>query len=114
MIITQKLIEELRTKRGYWTKHCFERLGVAYPPLGKWRERIVGNEIPDITDGEFQDLRSTMKDVREEVYAVEEPNAPIGASTAAVDLSNLASLLLSQIENYEFQIIIKVNKRNEK
>ncbi|HOX57141.1 MAG TPA: hypothetical protein P5205_08350 [Candidatus Paceibacterota bacterium] len=49
MKITYKLINDLMTPRGAWTRDTLRKLGVKWPPKHGWKERIVGNEIPDTT-----------------------------------------------------------------
>ena len=51
MIITNKMIESLRTPAGGFTRDHFRLLGVSYPPKKGWKHKLIGKEAsPELTD----------------------------------------------------------------
>ena len=61
MIITNELIESLKTRNGGWTKRSLAVLGINWPPTKGWKNRIIGNELA-ITDLQLADLIETRHD----------------------------------------------------
>jgi len=54
MIITNELIEQLKTAAGGWTKESLALMGVDWPPQKGWKERIIGNEMDERTFAQLQ------------------------------------------------------------
>lgn len=48
MIITDELIESLKTNNGGFTKKTLKTLGVSWPPRRGWKRAIIGKEVPDV------------------------------------------------------------------
>ena len=42
MQITYQLINSLKTEKSGWTKDSLKYLGVDWPPVKGWKERIIG------------------------------------------------------------------------
>lgn len=46
-IITNELIESLKTPNGAWTRATLSALDISWPPLNGWKHRIIGQQISD-------------------------------------------------------------------
>ncbi len=44
-LITLEVIEKLKTRAGGWTRRDLALLGVPWPPVSGWKDRIIGNEM---------------------------------------------------------------------
>lgn len=44
-IITEELIESLKTPAGAWTRKTLAMLGVSWPPASGWKRRIIGTRV---------------------------------------------------------------------
>lgn len=53
-IVTNALIESVKTQRGAWTRRQLELLGVAWPPKKGWRHRSIGKVLTDEALAEMQ------------------------------------------------------------
>jgi len=63
MIVTRKYIMKFRTDKGAWTKPQIEALGIDWPPRKGWIDRVVGKELSERSQCEFQ-LRIGIKAFR--------------------------------------------------
>lgn len=55
MQVTREFIMAHRTVRGAWTKVQIEALGLRWPPLQGWIDRVVGQELTDAQAKQFRD-----------------------------------------------------------
>ena len=63
MRISREYIMEYRTDKGSWTQPQLEALGVEWPPVKGWIERISGNELSPGDQKTFQS-KVTIKQFR--------------------------------------------------
>ncbi len=47
MVITEEVLESVKSLRGGYTRAILNVLGVAWPPRHGWRKRLVGTTVPD-------------------------------------------------------------------
>jgi hypothetical protein len=59
MKITEELILNGMSENGGWSKRQLETLGVEWPPITGWKDRVIGNEIESDKAGLFLSLKST-------------------------------------------------------
>jgi hypothetical protein len=57
VVITRELLEKGQSSRGGWSREQFALLGITWPPVPGWPERICGKELPDGTALRFLLLR---------------------------------------------------------
>lgn len=57
MKLTRESIESGKTDRGGWTGAQLRQLGVEWPPVKGWINRLEGKEISDAQYAAFMDLR---------------------------------------------------------
>lgn len=70
IILTHQLIEQGRSENGGWNRNQFELLGVSWPPLKGWKERLNGTQMSRVKFEEFLELRGkTIQKLKEQKKA---------------------------------------------
>lgn len=59
MILTHELIEQGKSRIGGWSRDQLELLGVEWPPVAGWKDRLAcsGRDVADEVVAEFLDLK---------------------------------------------------------
>lgn len=58
MLLTETLLNEGKSDNGAWSKAQLECLGLSYPLVSGWKERIIGSEFDEEKIGEFLSLKN--------------------------------------------------------
>jgi len=56
MIVTKKWIESNTTPRGAWTARQLACIGVSWPPIAGWKDRVCGTKISGSAAKSFEQL----------------------------------------------------------
>jgi hypothetical protein len=54
MIVTLTYIDQHKTENGAWTRKQIEALGLTWPPKKGWKKRVVGTELTEKQQAEFE------------------------------------------------------------
>ena len=57
MILTHELIEAGQSRNGGWSEEQLRLLGVEWPPVAGWKERLAGRFLGDGVYAEFVTLK---------------------------------------------------------
>lgn len=58
MLLTETLLNEGKSDNGAWSKAQLECLGLSYPLVSGWKDRIIGSEFDEEKIGEFLSLKN--------------------------------------------------------
>jgi len=57
MLVTGKILEQGKSKRGAWSRAQVEALGVSWPLTGGWKKNLIGKEVSEEQVAEFLALK---------------------------------------------------------
>lgn len=69
MRITKEWLFKHQTDGGSWTRDQLVAIGVKWPPLAGWIDRVIGKEINDREKQRFE-ARKSVKQCRQELNAL--------------------------------------------
>jgi very-short-patch-repair endonuclease len=61
MLVTGKILEQGKSKRGAWSRAQVEALGVSWPLTGGWKKNLIGKEVSEEQVAEFLALKDVHK-----------------------------------------------------